>query len=165
MRQCVRARGQSFRTMLRNGAKHGLVLNKYCIYSIWVSRTDPTQGKVTWARGQSFRTMLYNGSENGLVLNQNGIYSIQVSRRDSLYCAQFPTVLKISTVRNSLLCPTFLGTVGILRTVETFDLGTVGILRTVGILEKVELKTNCSSPRNFDRFECHFLSLFLALYF
>ena len=56
---------------------------------------------------------------------------------DSLYCAQFPTVLKISTVRNSLLCPTFLGTVGILRTVETFDLGTVEILSTVGIFEKI----------------------------
>ena len=46
-------------------------------------------------------------------------------------------MLKISTVRNSLLCPTFLGTVGILRTVETFDLGTVEILSTVGIFEKV----------------------------
>ena len=56
---------------------------------------------------------------------------------DSLYCAQFPTVLKISTVRNSLLCPTFLGTVGTLSTVETFDLGTVEILSTVGIFEKI----------------------------
>ena len=46
-------------------------------------------------------------------------------------------MLKISTVRNSLLCPTFLGTVGILRTVETFDLGTVEILSTVGIFEKI----------------------------
>ena len=46
-------------------------------------------------------------------------------------------MLKISTVRNSLLCPTFLGTVGILRTVETFDLGTVEILSTVGIFEKL----------------------------
>ena len=58
-------------------------------------------------------------------------------KRDSLYCAQFPTVLKISTVRNSLLCPIFLGTVGTLSTVETFDLGTVEILSTVGIFEKI----------------------------
>ena len=31
-------------------------------------------------------------------------------------------------MRNSLLCPIFLGTVGTLSTVETFDLGTVEIL-------------------------------------